>query len=64
MNIKKFFKSVFYFHRWVYRNPHDRTCKICGKHEVEHYSLGFANKRYNFWDVWVDGDEAEHYKDT
>ena len=22
-------------HDWEYRNPADRTCKICGQHEME-----------------------------
>lgn len=22
-------------HRWIYRNPYDRACRICSKHQQE-----------------------------
>lgn len=42
-------------HKWVYRNPYDRTCEKCGQHEVEHcWSMESWNR--GFWEIFKDGD--------
>lgn len=49
------------FHRWDYRNPYDRTCHICGRHEVEHRwhtEPGIGNR--SWWEVFADGDPSKH----
>lgn len=46
-------------HSWHYRNPFDRTCKKCGRHEVSHcWSMSTWNKAW--WEVFNDGDAGEH----
>ena len=37
-----------WWHRWTYRNPYDRTCKKCGKHQnmYEYYN----NPRCTQWE--------------
>lgn len=36
--MKKFFHK-FGIHFWVYRNPADRRCEVCGKHQQEWISI-------------------------
>lgn len=43
-------------HRWVYRNPYDRTCSVCGRHEVEHRYYD----TYDDWEVFSEGDSDKH----
>lgn len=52
---------VFGRHKWAYRNPYDRTCKMCGRHEVSHCAdLDSWNRAW--WETWNDGDERKHYE--
>lgn len=42
------------FHFWVYRNPANRTCEICGKHQ-EQYVMAYEDtnwmsSRYSWWE--------------
>lgn len=42
-----------WWHKWVYRNPHDRTCKKCGRHENEFDNLGqYANGVVGWHSSW------------
>lgn len=45
-------------HKWSYRNPYDRTCKVCKRHEVE-YSLGFGSAWFrSWWETYSNGEET------
>lgn len=45
-------------HRWQYRNPYDRTCRTCGRHEVAH---GWAAELHIWWwEVFDEGDQGKH----
>lgn len=46
-------------HKWVYRNPYDRTCTVCARREVV-YSLDMTDS--GRWDAIRDGDELKHYE--
>ncbi|MNQ50648.1 hypothetical protein D3C85_646040 [compost metagenome] len=43
-------------HRWVYRNPHDRTCSNpgCGRHEVE-YCRDYQRACPSWWEAHSEG---------
>lgn len=43
--------------RFEYRNPYDRTCRICGRHEIGHSWPG-DNKWY--WECFDNGDKSKH----
>lgn len=43
-------KRIFWFHQWEYRNPFDRTCHTCGRHEVQDCWA------WGRWEVVSDGD--------
>lgn len=45
-------------HRWSNRNPFDRTCSICGRHEVKHCYVDNWNN--DWWEVFSDGDLSKH----
>ncbi|WP_323016390.1 hypothetical protein [Castellaniella sp.] len=49
-------------HRWVYRNPFNRTCKVCGRHEVFHGKTAALTKFEGWWEVFDDGEKALHNK--
>lgn len=50
---KRKIAKKFGWHSWRYRNPYDRTCDVCGRHEVEHcYDL---TDKYGFWEVFHEG---------
>lgn len=55
-----------YPHKWQYRNPYDRTCKICGRNEQEECwpdefrRYGFRAK--GWWEVYREGDPKKHEK--
>lgn len=58
-SISLFIYDVINGHSWDYRNPFDRTCKKCGRHEVSHcWSMSTWNKAW--WEVFNDGDAGEH----
>ena len=49
-------------HVWEYRNPFDRTCSVCGRHEVK-YCNDIKDARDPFsgwWEVYSDGDAEKH----
>jgi hypothetical protein len=53
-------------HRWKYRNPYDRTCKICGRHEQEEcwadeYAR-YGMRARGIWEVYREGDPKKHEK--
>ncbi len=53
-------------HRWEYRNPYDRTCKICGRHEQEEcwadeYAR-YGMRARGTWEVYREGDPKKHEK--
>lgn len=54
--IKKLLWRIFKWHSWEYRNPYDRTCKVCGKREVAH---SFGGSSW-FWEVFSNGDAKKH----
>lgn len=42
-------------HAWSYRNPYDRTCTVCRRHEVAH-----TDGRAQWWEVFCDGSPELH----
>ena len=52
-------RRTFWMHRWEYRNPYNRTCSICDRHEVMHYHSWNPNARW--WETFDKGNEAKHY---
>ena len=54
-----FIHWIFSGHRWKYRNPYDRTCKICGRNEVSHcWDLKSWNT--SWWEVFDEGNPELH----
>ena len=51
------FRNVLGLHTWSYRNPFDRTCTVCKRHEVNHCMAG-GNiwTKPGWWEVFNDGD--------
>ncbi len=53
-------------HKWVYRNPYDRTCSICKRNEqVECWGDDFAARGMRARGTWVEynpGDISKHKK--
>jgi hypothetical protein len=47
-------KARLGMHLWVYRNPYDRTCRVCGKHQVEHMFL-VNPPVYPWWGTFGNG---------
>jgi hypothetical protein len=51
-------------HQWQYHNPFDRTCTICGRHEVEEcWGEDFERKGFaarGWWEVYREGDPTKH----
>lgn len=45
-------------HSWVYRNPYDRRCSVCNRHEVSHCFPD--NWNASWWEVFNDGDITKH----
>ena len=45
-------------HKWEYRNPYDRTCSVCGRHEVSHCYSGEWSR--SWWECFDDGDANKH----
>ena len=60
MTLKKLLWIFFGGHSWKYRNPYDRTCQVCGKHEVSHCS-DIENWSRAWWEIFAAGDETKHY---
>jgi len=56
-----FKQFIMLFHQWEYRNPYDRTCKICGRHEVEHcWGMSYFEWNSGWWEIFDDGDLTKH----
>jgi len=53
-------------HVWEYRNPSNRTCKICGQHEQEQCWAWDYERRGlaagGWWEVCREGDMKKHEK--
>ena len=51
-------------HKWSYRNPANRTCLVCGRHEEQMCnSWDFARKGLaarSWWEVFNPGDATKH----
>ena len=58
--MKKLLWIIFGRHKWTYRNPYDRTCSVCGKHEIV-YCSNVKGQSNSWWEVFNDGDESKHY---
>lgn len=57
----KWLRRTLGMHEWEYHNPYDRTCKVCGRHEVEH-CRSLDTWAYGWWEVFREGDPALHNK--
>ena len=53
-------RRLTYRHSWVYRNPYDKRCRVCKRHEVMHYTHNRIGAKVTFWDVFDDGDVTKH----
>ena len=51
------FNNIVYGCKCKYRNPYDRSSKICGRHEVAH---GWSETSSHWWEVFSDGDKSKH----
>jgi len=55
-----------YPHKWEYRNPYCRTCKICGRHEEEECWPDefhrYGMRARGWWEVYREGDPQKHEK--
>lgn len=47
-------RRVLGVHVWHYRNPHDRTCEGCGRHQVEH-ARHYTDSR-GWWETFREGN--------
>lgn len=47
-------RRVLGLHVWSYRNPHDRTCDGCGRHQVEH-ARHYTDTR-GWWETFQEGN--------
>lgn len=61
MMLQWFAKVLLPMHQWKYRNPYNRTCQVCGRHEVRHRWAGDAH-RLGWWEVFDNGDINKHKK--
>lgn len=55
--------KVFGSHKWGYRNPYYRICKVCDRREVSHCA-DFESWYKSWWETFDDGDERRHYVST
>lgn len=53
-------------HKWKYHNPADRTCTICGRHEIQYCAdiRDVFNPFVGWWEAHIEGDLALHDKET
>lgn len=59
---KRWLWILFGRHDWRYRNPYDRTCTVCGCHQVQMcYRQGDRLLR-GFWETFADGDHWWHWR--
>lgn len=62
-NIKKWFKRTFWRHKWDYRNPYDRYCSVCHRHEVVYsWNLTGSGIHRDHWVEHDEGDVEKHYE--
>lgn len=54
-------RKIFWKHKWVYRNPYDRTCSVCGRVEVS-YCSDLESWNRDWWEAHNDGKESLHYE--
>lgn len=56
-----FLRKNFWSHEWSYRNPYNRYCTVCGRHEIVHSNgeHGFAERTW--WEVFDEGQKEKHY---
>lgn len=52
-------RKLLGMHRWLYRNPFDRRCQKCGRHEVFHGFEAALTKQNGCWDVFDDGNKEK-----
>lgn len=52
-------RKLLGLHVWRYRNPYDRTCSVCGRHEVAHCWAWGGN---SWWEVFNEGESRKHKK--
>lgn len=52
------FKKLFKLHTWKYRNPFNRRCSVCGRHEVFHSYDPILTKVTGWWEIFKDGDST------
>lgn len=46
-------------HKWEYRNPYNRRCTVCGRHEFMH-SRDNTFGSPSWWEIFSDGDPSKH----
>ncbi len=49
-----FVRRTLHMHVWVYRNPSDRKCKTCGRHEQE-YTWNVHPPTLPWWEALDEG---------
>ena len=54
-------KRNLWVHKWKYYNPYNRTCKVCNRQEVQHYTFNRFGSRVDYWEVFNEGDPENHY---
>jgi hypothetical protein len=55
------FRKLLGLHQWKYRNPYDRTCKVCDRHEVA-FSYDWSGPFW--WEVYSEGNPEAHKRST
>lgn len=43
------------YHDRAYRNPHNRRCAVCGRHDVE-----YSNDHIYWWETYDEGELSKH----
>lgn len=53
---------IRWLHDWDYRNPFDRTCRICHRHETKwcHPWQNALSRANGWWEVQRDGNALAH----
>lgn len=49
-------------HRWLYSNPFDRVCSVCGRQEVQYCQdmRDYNNPFKGWWEVHKEGNQELH----
>lgn len=55
--LRRLLRKPLRLHRWSYRNPYERRCLACGRHEVMH-TWNTAPPSGSWWEVFDDGDAS------